>query len=82
MWASKGREHLKEPCDPGTCHYDIRSRPDPLALLKAWRNYRAQNPYEDHYDWWNDETEIIEKLSTNPEAMLKELKEKGVWKDG
>ena len=54
-----------------------RGCPDPLALLEAWfiKNNCNGCPYGGNL------IRLIKQLRTNPDAVLKELKEKGVWKE-
>ena len=72
---------LKFPCEfigANALMDEVLSRPDPLALLEAWRKHKSSL-------WqttvsWGDEDFIIQRIRTNPEAVLQDLKEKGVWK--
>jgi hypothetical protein len=60
----------------------ILTRPDPLALLEAWREYRSINRtcYETKdYPLWGEETKIIKQLRTNPEAVRQQGIDEGWW---
>lgn len=51
----------------------ILSRPDPLALLEAWRKGK-------HHWWWNLESDMIQRIRTNPEAVREQGVREGWWK--
>jgi hypothetical protein len=60
---------------------EVLSRPDPLALLEAWILWKSQvylktSIMPDFIDF----KKICGRIRTNPSVVLKELKEKGVWK--
>lgn len=59
---------------------EVLSRPDPLALLIAWRLFQLYK-YQNKWDTWDKENSIIKQLRENPEAVRQDLIDKGVWKE-
>lgn len=59
----------------------VLSRPDPLALLEAWREHWKKQPiFISVVRLWKIEREIIHKLRTNPEAVREQGIKEGWWK--
>lgn len=58
---------------------DIESRPDPLALLEAWRIWALSRNEFSHLRW-NEENEILTNLRTNPAAVREQGIKDGWWK--
>ena len=76
----------------GLCNGDSRISvlPDSLTLLELWTQYEFRKLYQhDEYEEIIDflknliyyQQDIINQLRKDPYVVLKELKEKGVWKE-
>ena len=60
---------------------EVLSRPDPLALLEAWRECKDTNWIVGcGADVWCEEAEFIKQLQENPEAVRQQGIEQGWWK--
>jgi hypothetical protein len=60
---------------------EVSTRPDPLALLEAWRKHERSVNDRRYYEAWILEYEFIKQLRTNPEAVREQGIEDGWWKD-
>ena len=62
----------------------ILTRPDPLALLEAWREHEKNRTCTnalDFCDLYFDESQFIASLRTNPEAVRQQGIKEGWWKE-
>ena len=61
---------------------EVLSRPDPLALLEAWREWKDTNWIVGcGADVWCEEAKFIKRLHNNPETVIQQGIEEGWWKE-
>lgn len=76
-------EQIRSGCDATKMMDDVLSRPDPLALLKKWREWvyfnRAYPPTAEHI--WRLETGLIYMVYTDPYAVRQQGIANGWWKE-
>jgi hypothetical protein len=60
---------------------EVLSRPDPLALLEAWRKWRMYDMDTNFQEDWDEEDDFIKQLRINPSAVRDEGIAKGWWKE-
>jgi len=61
---------------------EVIARPDPLALLEAWREWKDTNWIVGcGADVWCEEAKFIKRLHNNPETVIQQGIEEGWWKE-